>query len=135
MRIVAPLFWFDLSPVDWKVYLAHRGFMPEMRNHDGLTFPEAREIYINAALTKREQDSIVYHEASHFGIWRTPWLSAAAEERVVRRMTAKVWPLCRKMGLRWPDRPEGYVSLHRAAVRLERIATEAADAKADAAEE
>src|SRR5688572_26755440 len=98
-----------------RVFLATDKQVPDLRNLAGITYPQTREIFINVSESKSHQDMIVCHEACHNFMWRTPFLSHAAEERAVSRMAPKMWAALRRHGLRWPPRPSGYLALKRSA--------------------
>lgn len=105
----------------WTVYRGTEDTYPEFwignrdlrTNNDmlaGATVPECAEVYINPAAHDdgEEEDETVLHELVHVACAAIadedrPF-TRADEERFIRAVSPRLWPLLKARGLRWPSR-------------------------------
>ncbi len=95
------------------MYLATCEQMPELLPLAGLCCPSDREIYINVAESRAFQDETTLHEVKHASFGDVKFFSHKDEERAIRAMTPRLWPILKQFGTRWPARPHGYAALKR----------------------
>lgn len=115
------LFWFDFKDAHrkwWHVYLASPELVPMFRDGTyGVTFFKSREIFINVTHTLRDQDETLMHELLHVAFGEDSVVSHATEEKAVSAVSPALYPVLAQFALSWPERPRGYDTLRRRAVR------------------
>jgi len=121
-----PIRWFSFRNHDgtiWTVKWASHDAYPELRGqpgsrgYDGLTEPGEKLITLDAAAFRSVQDRITLHEIMHASVDGVDGVSGKAEEKVITVMAPRLYPILHKFGLRWPDRPEGFIALEKKARR------------------
>lgn len=108
------LLWFrvrDGRRATWSVYFAD---LPSLA---GLCRYDKRTIFVDIKPPALEQDETLLHELLHcaFGFARLN-VTRRREELHIRRLSPQLYPLLRRLGLRWPARPDGYRAMRRRAV-------------------
>ena len=124
-----PLRWFQVRNWDgtlWNFFASTHGISPELRGdpgtrgYNGVTIPDKKIVIIDSSSTRYVQDHTVLHEAMHMSVDGVPGLDGAAEERVITEMAPRLYPILKRFGLHWPERPEGFESLERKSRRQSR---------------
>lgn len=115
----------------WRVHLAHpRWFAPHeaakkrtdryANGFAGLTILAERAIYLSASEDRSTREETLLHEVMHAvldgfePVRASEAISYEAEERAVSAISPRLYPVIRRMGLRWPRLPRGTAALERA---------------------
>lgn len=109
------LLWFsfeDRARARWRVYL-----IAKLEGCDGITFFDRREIFIDATLGRADREDTLWHELKHAALATASGLTAKREERAIRALTPRLWPILRRLGLAAPALPPGFTALRRRARR------------------
>lgn len=123
-----PLRWFSTENWDgtrWAFDASTHEISPELRGrpgtrgYNGVTLPDRRLVLVDAGSVRFVQDHTVLHEMMHVSVDGVEGMGPA-EERVITEMAPRLWPILKRFGLRWPERPEGFDSLERRARRMSR---------------
>lgn len=118
--------WFGFENWDgrhWRVDASSHESSQELRGrpgslgNDGVTIPERRLILVDSGARRTVQDYTVLHEVMHASLDGVEGISWRTEERVIREMAPRLFPILRRFGLQWPGRPEGFLALERKARR------------------
>lgn len=121
-----PIHWFSFKNHDgesWRTEVTSHEYSEELRGetgtrgYAGITIPQSKIILIDTETSRNVQDYITLHELMHASLDGVNGIAGKAEEKVITEMAPRLYPILRKFGLRWPDRPEGFESLERRARR------------------
>lgn len=117
-----PVCWFEFTDSDgkkWKVFGSSHEDSDKLRGdpgtpgYFGMMIPDERMVLIDATSAKRTQDYIVLHEIMHAALSSISDLPDEAEERVITELAPRLYPILKRLGLKWPNRPDLLASFRR----------------------